>query len=732
MKKENYDDIQAMFDSDGVTLPEALFKESMVGKLKEKTGNQASSVRPLRPKRKLAAILSTAAVLALIITAVAVSSKTGKPTVAGTTVAGSTVPDTFAAAEPGTGPEPTEAGSEHPLTTVDEGLTRDENGLISFQSEDEFISFLNRKLTFYGRTTVANYDTAAGSEGNIQYSRPASDIGTNDVPKAYGNADDAVVNGSAQESYASASTADKESSSSYSETNTQVDGVDEADIIKNDGRYLYVISEEKRLSVVDTESMKTVFVKEMDAVNGGEDYTAIEMYLTENRLIVLGSQYKQGTQTNDDTVDYVYNSRSFRFPYETSETVISLFDIADKDHISLVTSFTQDGNYNNSRLVDGYVYLISDYRLADSTDLETKAIPSVKNQKVPCGCVYVLPDNDDYACQTVISGFSVTEKDPTVSTLSLVGYNDEVYCTTDTLYLLSRNYTNGEDQTDIFSFSLLNGTVGKKTKGTVPGFTDDNYSLDEKDGYLRITTTAYDFEKDEDVSSLYVLDKTLKIVGKLTDIAHDEQIKSTRFIGNIAYVVTFRNTDPLFAIDVSDPKNPKILGEVKLPGFSEYLHPIGDKLLVGIGYDGDDDSADYSSLKITLFDISDPLNPTVKDSLTYKNTDSNVLSNPKSFIMGQGENDFYIPAVKERERLNRRTQSYDMLFTYRYLHISAENGTLTELTAYTVPESTDDYLYDFTGAYIGENFYACADGEMYRYSIASGERTAKVDLDELG
>ena len=122
----------------------------------------------------------------------------------------------------------------------------------------------------------------------------------------------------------------------------------------------------------------------------------------------------------------------------------------------------------------------------------------------------------------------------------------------------------------------------------------------------------------------------------------------------------------------------------------------------------------------------------MKDSLRYKNTDSNVLSNPKSFIMGESGSDFYLPAVKTRERFNYRTQSDDMLFTYRYLHISAENGTLSERAAYTVPETTDDYLYDFTGAYIGENFYACADGEMYRYSIASGERTAKVDLDELG
>ncbi|MGN1444203.1 MAG: beta-propeller domain-containing protein [Acutalibacteraceae bacterium] len=731
MKKENYDDIQAMFDSDSVTLPEELFKENMVGKLKEKAGNQASSIRPLRPKRKMAAILSSAAVLALIVMAVAVSSKVGKPTVAGTTA-----PSAFAAVEAGTEPEtepgPTEAESGHPLTTVDEGLSRDENGLMSFQNEDEFISFLNRKLTFYGRTTVAN--AAAGPEGNIQYSRPASDIGTNDVPKAYGNAaDGAVASGSAEESFASAPTADKESGASYSETNTQVDGVDEADIIKNDGRYLYVISEEKRLSVVDTESMKTVFVKELEAVNGGADYGAIEMYLTDNRLVVFGTQCKKGEYSySDETVDYVYSSRSFCFPYEATETVVSLFDISDKNHISLVTSFTQDGNYNNSRLVDGYVYLISDYRITSSSDLEKKAIPSVKDEKVSCGCVYVLPNNDDYACQTVISGFSVTENDPKVSTLSLVGYSDEIYCTSDTLYVLSNNYSDDRDITDIFSFSLKSGTVEKKTAGTVPGFVEDNYSLDEKDGYLRITTTAYDYKKDEDISSLYILDEKLEIVGKLTDIAHDEQIKSTRFIGNIAYVVTFRNTDPLFAIDVSDPKNPKILGEVKLPGFSEYLHPIGDNLLVGIGYDGDDSSADYNSLKITLFDISDPLNPTVNDSLSYKNTDSNVLSNPKSFIMGQSATDFYIPAAKTREHFNYRTQSYDMVFTYRYLHISAENGKLSELAAYTVPEESEDYLYDFTGAYIGENFYAVADGEMYRYSIASGEKTAKVDLDELG
>lgn len=716
MKKENYDDIKAMFDSDGVKLPEPLFKENMVGKIKERESKPASSVRQFKPKRKAAAIVSAAAVLALIVTAVAVSSKTGKLPVSGNT----TVPaaaatqaenETVAAAAQ----EQTTAAAEPSETT---GTTQpeapDDSGLMTFQSEDEFIKFLSSKITTSEKTTMA---------------------GVGESIKDFAAAPMAPGDASTGDAIAEGSSSSKETGS---ETNTQVDGVDEADIIKNDGRYIYVISEYRKLCVVDTESMKTVFSQELTAINDGSNYMANEMYLTGNRLIVLGSQNKKFEQievNESETTqagDTVFSTaRYFPFNYET---VIRIFDLSDKNNISLVTSFTQDGTYSDSRLVDGYAYIITHYNINSPGGIEKGAVPSVKNEKITCDCLWAERNCNDYTGQTVISGFSVSENDPTVSKISVVGYTNEIYCSKNTLYLLSSNWYKESGGMDIYSFSLKDGKIEKKATGNVPGSVKNNYSVDEKDGCLRVATTDYNYKTDKDISSVYVLDEKLDIVGKLTDIAPDEQVKSVRFIGNIAYIVTFRNTDPLFAVDLSDPKNPTILGQVKLPGFSEYLHPLGDNLLVGIGYDGDDDSADFQSLKITLFDISDPLNPAVKDSLVYENTSSRVLYEPKSFIMGQNGSDFYIPTSKEKEHYDILGEWYKSTYTLTYLHISAENGTLSVLTSYTVPKKfdTDHASYDiFTGAYIGENFYAVVDTAIYRFTLSDGTKTAEASLKKV-
>ena len=729
MKNENYDDIKAMFDSDGVTLPETLFKENMVGKIKENAGNPASSVRTVRPKRKIAAILSSAAVFALIVTAVAVSSRTGKPsvsevpTIPESTVASPAGSETTAdtQAQATTGSKPTTTRKE---TSNEEPEAPDDSGLISFQSEEEFIKFLKAKNTNSQKTTVGgvveeyNYD--ASSDNMV-----AAPIAPGGSANNTGAADGSIPKGEAG-----------------SKTNTQVDGVDEADIIKNDGRYIYVITDDTRLSVVDTESMKTVFTQDLTAINDGSGYRAIEMYLTENRLIVIGQQVKKTEQTEaeetEDTAngDVIYYTGCY-FSCIDYETVIRIFDLSDKNNISPVTAFTQDGTYSNSRLVDGYAYIITEYTISNSGEIESNAVPTVKNEKVPCDGLYAERNCNNYTGQTVISAFRVTKNDPTVNKVSVVGYAGKIYCSENTLYLLSddRNWYEENAGTDIYSFSLKDGKIEKKATGNVPGVVKNNYSVDEKNGYLRVATTDFNYQTSIDISSVYILDEALEIVGKLTDIAHDEQIKSTRFIGNIAYIVTFRNTDPLFALDLSDPKNPKILGQVKLPGFSEYLHPIGDNLLVGIGYDGDNDSADFQSLKITLFDISNPLKPTVKDSLVYENTMSRTLYEPKSFIMGQSETDFYIPISKEKDYYDAFGDWYKTVYTLKYLHISAENGTLSVLTSYTLPKkyNTDHASYDpFTGAYIGENFYAVADNVIYRFSLSDGTNTAEASLKKVG
>ena len=727
MKKENYDDIKTMFDEDGVKLPEELFKENMVGKIKEKTGNPPSSIRQFKPKkRKLSAILSSAAVLALVITAVAVSSRSGQPKVSD----GSTVPEAVTAAA-------TQDSSRNnttttkPKTTQAAEKTEDtaEAGLKTFKSEKELVKFLESKFeTVYTK----NYYNDYGANGSgIKSTVSASQSGIVGGAAAAPMAPDATFDAVNEEIGDGMS---KGNASSV--TNTQVDGVDEADIIKNDGIYLFVITDDTILSVVDTASMKTVFVRNLDAVNGGTYYTAYEMYLTENRLTVLGTQNKKSSEneeSNSNSAGYDYFYDCIYMPNDV-ETVVQIFDITDRNSISLVSSFTQDGDYRNSRLVNGYLYLITDYCI-DTGDIKNTASPSVRNEKVTCDCIYVGARSESFQSQTVISGFRVSENNPQISKVSVIANADEIYCTADTLYILSTgygNYSDETDSTDIFSFSLKDGKIEKKATGSIPGIVDSNYCVDEKDGYLRIAATAYDYRKDIDISSIYTLDEKLAVVGKLVDIAHDEQVKSARFIGNAAYIVTFRNTDPLFAIDLSNPKNPKILGKVKLPGFSEYLHPIGENLLVGIGYDGDDDDADYQSVKITLFDISDPLKPAVKDSLVFKNTESSVLSEPKSFIMGQNGNDFYIPTSREKVFYDSHGDWSRSSYTLKYLHLSAENGKINQLAVYTVPDTFSDYVYDFTGAYIGQSFYTVADNYIYQYNIASGENTAEASLRKVG
>lgn len=725
MKKENYDDIQTMFDSDGVILPETLFKENMVGKIKENANDTASSVRQLRPKRKLAAILSTAAVLALIVTAVAVSSRSGKPPVS----QGETSPVTAAVpAQNNTTvtQAETQTATAAQTTTVTQTAPApqeetDGSGLVTFQSEDEFIKFLKSKITDSQKTTVGAVGDVFNYDASLD-NMAAAPIAPGGAANNAGTADGAIPKGEAG-----------------SKTNTQVDGVDEADIIKNDGRYIYVITDHIRLSVIDTTEMKSVFTVNLEPINGGTLYAASEIYLTENRLIVLGTQFQKTEETeNNETTgndtfvsgDIAYSTGSCppMYPASRDETVIRIFDVSDKNSITQVTAFTQDGYYQNSRLVDGYAYVISGYRIFDTNDLENNAVPTVNGEKISCDCLFAGEYLNNYTYQTVVSGFSVNESNPTVSKVSVIGYADTVYCTSSTLYLVSRTWAGDSENTDVYSFRLKDGKIEKKATGSVPGYTDNNYSVDEKDGYLRLATTDYNDRNGQDISSLYVLDEKLDIVGKLTDIAHDEQIKSARFIGDIAYIVTFRNTDPLFAVDLSDPKNPKILGKVKLPGFSEYLHPIGDNLLVGIGYDGSDSDADYQSLKITLFDISDPLNPTVKDSISYKNTSSTVLDNPKSFIMGESGSDFYLPAVKEKEIHDANGDWYKALYTSCYLHLSAENGKLSVLASYTVPEVEDNFHYTPTGAYIGDNFYIVFGNTIYRFTISDGTLTKKALL----
>lgn len=171
-----------------------------------------------------------------------------------------------------------------------------------------------------------------------------------------------------------------------------------------------------------------------------------------------------------------------------------------------------------------------------------------------------------------------------------------------------------ETTTDIYRFAISDGTIAAAGAGSVPGTIINQFAMDEKDGYLRIATTTGEMWRTDEYASannIYVMDSSLTIVGSVEGLARNEQIKSVRFLGTRAYMVTFRTTDPLFVIDLSNPAAPAVLGKLKIPGFSEYLHPYGENLLIGFGQDAAEvgDRAYALGLKVSMFDVSDTANP---------------------------------------------------------------------------------------------------------------------------
>jgi uncharacterized secreted protein with C-terminal beta-propeller domain len=209
----------------------------------------------------------------------------------------------------------------------------------------------------------------------------------------------------------------------------------------------------------------------------------------------------------------------------------------------------------------------------------------------------------------------VADGDPVPdSSASVLGFSGEVYASKDNLYVTRPAYEarvgnwGGELRTDIYKFSLGEDSVDFVARGDVPGHIHNSFSLDESEGNLRIATTTSAGGNSNNVFVLSQAGDKLSTIGSLTGLAFSERIFSARYIDEVLYLVTFRQVDPLFTIDLSNPAQPKVAGELKIPGFSSYLHPIGNGKLLGIGRDADE-TGRIRGLQVSLFDVSDIYNP---------------------------------------------------------------------------------------------------------------------------
>lgn len=392
----------------------------------------------------------------------------------------------------------------------------------------------------------------------------------------------------------------------YSDTNVREEGVGEGDIVKTDGKNLYVVNGEK-INIVGAGSTEMELLAQIEPEEGS--YPS-EVYAQDGYLAVVytKSEYSDGTNGYDG--------------YYRDYTCADVYDVSNPEEPEKIGGITQSGYFNTMRIRGGYVYLLSSF-YADTGAArgnQPAYIPEVQGKLISTDCIY-MPQGRMGNSYTVISSFDLDDPEGHTDSKAVFGNTGICYVSTENIYITESIYGESDsdvNQTSIRKVSYGEGILEAAGQTKLSGVLNDSFSIDEYDGYLRLVTTVTKTEgqtrgivpllapEPSESNSLYVLDENLKIVGEIRDLAEGESVYSARFMGKTGYFVTFRQVDPLFSVDLSDPAAPKILGELKIPGFSEYLHPYGDGLLLGIGMDVDESGVTTEGVKLSMFDISDP------------------------------------------------------------------------------------------------------------------------------
>ncbi|MDR1533219.1 MAG: beta-propeller domain-containing protein [Clostridiales bacterium] len=427
---------------------------------------------------------------------------------------------------------------------------------------------------------------------------------------------------------ASAPSADSADTSDFSATNVQVQGVDEADIIKTDGQYIYYRGDD-RVYVVKAQPPQEM-VLEYTVRFESPDFYPQEIYVDGDVMVVIGAVNSWGRAR-----DYYSSSPS---------TCAYVYNIADRQNILKQREIVTDGNYLSSRKTEGSVYIVTNrgiYGLWDGQEL-----PSVKDTNaqgdVTIGYdkMYYFPGSLERNIM-MITGFNLDDPEGQgAQSGAYVGAGGSIYVSGQNIYVASNGYRADSNSTLVYKFSMNRGKVTFQYKGEVPGTVLNQFSMDESRGFFRIATTSY--QRGATANNLYVLDESLGMAGSLEDIAPGETIYSVRFMGDRAYMVTFKTVDPLFAMDLSDPYNPKILGALKIPGYSDYLHPYDDNHLIGFGKDTVELSggAYYLGMKISMFDVTDITNPRemFSEIIGDRGTSSPLLDDHKALLFSKEKN----------------------------------------------------------------------------------------------
>ena len=474
----------------------------------------------------------------------------------------------------------------------------------------------------------------------------------------------------------------------YSQTNVREAGVDEGDVVKTDGSYLYILKSSGSVRIVDIRGTKMKEIAEIQPEKLNESIE--DLYLDGDRLMLVTTGYENSMEEAESDM-YTVN----RYQY----TALTVYDITEREHPEVTGRITQEGDYRQSRKNGDYVYLLTQYTpsLGDSFE-DSSVMPLVNEQKLAISDVY-LPDQTSQPDYLVASGINIQDPENVISSKAIVSGAADFYMSSDNLFICNNNWNDGKSSTEILRFACEDGEITAGAMCELPGFLNDTFSLDEYQGYLRVLLTE---DSNGESNSLYILDADMQVTGAIRDLADGETIRSARFMGTIAYFVTFRQTDPLFCADLSDPDNPQILSELKLTGFSSYLHPYGDHLLLGVGYEAEEETGSQTGVKLSMFDISEPSQVEELDKYVIKGASYLPSDYDYKAILADGEKNL-IGFVCDGEYL---VFSYD------------EEKGFQNLLTYTM----SDWEYwdgdaSCRGVYAGDEFYIVDQDEVLCFDM---------------
>ncbi|MBS8266481.1 hypothetical protein DYI25_18835 [Mesobacillus boroniphilus] len=537
-----------------------------------------------------------------------------------------------------------------------------------------------------------------------------------------------------------------------SETNVQVQGVDEADIVKTDGESIFQAEHNKVriIQAVPGTQMKVLSVLHFD-----ENFSPSQLFLQDDQLVVIGHQYNEIYRPYEDVA-----KDSLIAPMMQSTTII-VYDVKNPADPKQIREVKVEGHYVSARKVENLVYLITqhypDYWLLKENrkiDIRPKFTDTAydsKERTIDYDDIHYFPESRQ-PNYTLIAALDLEQPKKEVALTTYLGSGNQLYMSKENLYLAVENYGDMDRKdrgviapdTDVHKFEIKGLDVKYHSSATVTGTVLNQFSMDEHNGYFRVVTTkgyAWD-EKRPSSNHLYILDKNLKETGKIEELARGERIYSARFMGDRIYMVTFKETDPLFVFDASDPANPKVLGELKIPGFSNYLHPYDENHIIGFGQDTKIVAEKGASqpriltdgVKISLFDVSDMTNPKEKftEIIGGRGTYSPLNHDHKALLFNREKDIFAFPISVYR---NSEKNEYEQFFEYQGAYVySIDPVTGFKLKSKITHINGEMPYYEEWEhqiqrlLYIGDKLYGLSPEKITSHKMGSYEKVGELEF----